>query len=372
MKILHIIPRMYLGCGTSVSAFSAIVAMKERGHDIFTVAEDYDSFYLKKLEKYGITYFFAPLSQYKKNLVNFLKAAKIISDILRKGKITIVHSHHRWNALIGTLSARLNFVTSITSDHSILHGKKTLSFLCDGIITDSVLNKSHLINYFGVPEKRIRIVPPLIGKDRYEQLIADRGNDGNNYNRYAQFKRKGEFLIGQIARLSKEKGLDFFIEAIKRVVMRMKNVRFLVLGDGPFKTQFLHELKINGLHDYVHLLGKTENPLDFLKALDLYIVTSSREGFCIAAAEAILSGLPIIATKVGGLPEHIKDGETGFLVEYGDLQSLVDKIIFLLSHPEQMKFMGERGREYFLTKYSYELISTKLEEAYSYFKNLRH
>jgi glycosyltransferase involved in cell wall biosynthesis len=358
---------MTTSCGTSVSIFGAIEAMKKKGHQLYILSGSFDPYYLEKLSKLEVRYFLAPLSQHKKNLVNFFICVWAAIRLIKKEKIDLIHSHHRWNCLIAAVAGKSTGILNVTSDHNILYGKKTLSFVTDGIITDSSSNREHLRTYFHVQERKIKVVPPLMSFERYNKLCSSSLNTEKCSNEFSNLKENGKFLVGQVARFSEEKGQEYFLDVIQEVLKEFKNVKFIFLGDGPLKDKFIQKAEKYGILSYISFLGAKNNVLDFLKVLDLFVISSNKEGFCLAATEAILSGLPIVATTVGGLPDQIIDGKTGFLVQYGDRDALKKKILTLLQSPQSMKTMGAKGREYLLRRYSYEKIADELESAYQHF-----
>lgn len=366
MRILHVLPEMSLGCGVSASVFSASEAMVSRGHKVWVISGSVDSYYLNKLQMIGVCISYAPLLQYKKSLFSYLKAVAIIYRFILKQKINLLHSHHRWNCLIGSLSAKLAGIISITSDHNVLWGQRLLSFKADGIITDSIYNREHLKKYFHILDDRIRIVAPLINKSRYDRLVSGKQKE-NHSNEFNKYREDGVCLIGQVARLSEEKGQKFLLEVIKELIQQNVRVRFLFLGDGVLKADLEKQALDSGISEFVSFLGKREDIIDFLTSLDIYIVSSYKEGFCLAAYEAIIAGLPVVATAVGGLPEQIKNGETGFLVERGDKDDFKEKLITLITNIEKRKQMGQLGKQHILERYSYEGVSEQLENAYKYF-----
>ena len=292
----------------------------------------------------------------------------MINTLIREEDIQLIHSHHRWNCLVGSLCANLNSIASITSDHNILYGRKSFSFWSDGVITDSHFNEEHLINYFKVPKDTIVVIPPLIEKERFSRLLEQKSENNTESNEFLKFKDKNSFLIGQISRLSEEKGHEFLIDAIYGILKKNKVVKVLIAGEGDLRKKLTDKLETYGLADNVLFLGEVTDIVNFLSVLDLFIISSSEEGFCLAATEAILYGLPVIATNVGGLPEQVINNETGFIVDYGDKISLEKHITYLLSNGEARKTMGRRGREHLLSMYSPDNISKKLEEAYEYFQ----
>jgi len=367
MKILHIVPNLCTGCGISASILSSTQAMVEKGHQAVILTSLVDESYRRKLSSIGVPYFLAPLSQHQKNPAHILKSVKIALRIVRDHRVHLIHSHHRWNCFVGTLCAKLSRTVSITSDHNILYGEKKLSFWADGVMTDSEYNRQHLMKYFKVSDRKIRVVPPLMDRERYDILAAGQFRQRYQNNEFLKYKEGQDLLVGQVARFHETKGQAFLLDVIEEVIKENHRIKFLLLGDGPLKKDLEVMAKKKGLLDHVFFVGKRLDPLEFLAALDLFVISSNREGFCIAASEAILAGLPIISTPVGGLSDQIIHGQSGFLVDYGDRASYKQKILDIFSMGQEAARMGEKGKDYYLRKYPYSAITNQLEKSYEYF-----
>jgi glycosyltransferase involved in cell wall biosynthesis len=145
------------------------------------------------------------------------------------------------------------------------------------------------------------------------------------------------------ARLSPEKGVAAFLEAA--ALVQQADAWFLVAGDGPLRPSLEQQIGLLGLTHRARLLGLRQDIPDLMRTADLLCVPSREEGLGLAAIEAMASGLPVVATHVGGLPEVVVDGETGFLVAPGDRAALAAAMTGLLANPEYARRLGRAGRE---------------------------
>lgn len=147
-----------------------------------------------------------------------------------------------------------------------------------------------------------------------------------------------------VARLSPEKEVGTFLEAAALTLTRMPEARFLVAGDGPLRAALDHQVRILGLQKKARLLGMREDVPLLLAASDVLCLPSREEGLGIAALEAMAAGLPVVATRVGGLPEVVAEGETGLLVPARDPAALAAALESLLTNPTRARALGTAGR----------------------------
>ena len=151
-------------------------------------------------------------------------------------------------------------------------------------------------------------------------------------------------LVGSIANLYPAKGIEYLVEAanIANHKSQITNCIFAVIGEGAERLKLEKLIKKYNLTDKFFLLGHLENASQYLKAFDIFILPSVKEGFPYAILEAMSAGLPIISAKVGGIPEMIVDGQNGFLVEPKNPQQLAEKIAYLLKNPEISQNLQEQ------------------------------
>ena len=156
---------------------------------------------------------------------------------------------------------------------------------------------------------------------------------------------------------------------LKKVLERMSDVHFYWVGDGPLRERVLSEL--NGYNNF-HWLGRLQYPdkvREYLSEIDVYALVTGMDLAPLSLKEAQLMKKPVVATNVGGNQEMMIDGRTGFLVEQGNHEQLVDKLSLLLEDKELAKKMGEQGRKFIEETFNWELVTKKfIKIAESYLK----
>jgi len=152
-------------------------------------------------------------------------------------------------------------------------------------------------------------------------------------------------LVAVIGNLWPVKGHRTLVEAVALLPADLRAVQFICAGEGPEKEYLLSRIAQLGLHERVHLIGHRLDVPAVLSRAVAACLCSSAEGLSNALMEAMAARLPLVATRVGGNPELVREGENGFLVPYRDARALADKLTALLRHPEQARAMGLRGRQ---------------------------
>lgn len=157
-------------------------------------------------------------------------------------------------------------------------------------------------------------------------------------------------VVGTMGAFSPRKNQRLFLEVARAVKQQGRPVRFAIAGeaattqDEAYGRELKEFAREAGIEDAVDWMGWVENPHDFLDQIDVYVQSSEHEGLPGAVREAMLNGLPVIGTAVGGTPEIIVDGETGRLVAAGDSVAIVDAILALEANPGIAADMGRSGR----------------------------
>jgi len=151
-------------------------------------------------------------------------------------------------------------------------------------------------------------------------------------------------MVGTVGRLSEVKQQDVLLRAFARVVQRVRDVHLVLVGDGPMRDtlgELAKELKVA---DRVHFAGYQAQPEAYLRAMDVFALTSCSEGTPLSILEAWAAGLPVVASAVGGIPELVKDGTTGLLVPFGDEEVLCHALCTVLTDKDRAQRMGDAGR----------------------------
>lgn len=147
---------------------------------------------------------------------------------------------------------------------------------------------------------------------------------------------------------------------LPEILKKFPNIEFYWAGDGPYRDEIISVLNIYKNFHWLGSLTYPEKIRDFLSEIDIYTLFSGLDMTPVSILEASLMGKPVIATNIGGIPETIKDKETGFLVEKGNHEQWIDFLQFLLENPDKAKMMGEQGREFILEKFNLEFMAKNL------------
>jgi N-acetyl-alpha-D-glucosaminyl L-malate synthase BshA len=141
------------------------------------------------------------------------------------------------------------------------------------------------------------------------------------------------------------------VEILARVLKQGIKTRLVMVGDGSERTNAEHRAHCLGIHDKCSFVGKQPRIVDYLSASDVLLLPSEQESFGLAALEAMACEVPVVASRVGGVPEVVTDGETGFLSAVGDLDKMADDVARLLLNPELRAAMGQRARDSAVSRY---------------------
>jgi glycosyltransferase involved in cell wall biosynthesis len=151
-------------------------------------------------------------------------------------------------------------------------------------------------------------------------------------------------LVGMVACLKPQKAPVDFVRVARRVAERVPAAHFVLVGDGELRDAVQAEVARLGLAARFHLLGWRRDIPAVLSDLDVFVLTSLWEGLPRSVPEAMASGLPVVATRVDGIPEAVADGITGYLARPHDVETMADRVAFLLQHPAEARRLGEQGR----------------------------
>ena len=171
-------------------------------------------------------------------------------------------------------------------------------------------------------------------------------------------------IVGLIGRLATEKGVDIFLRAAARVLIKLPSTKFVVVGEGPDRKQLESLIDELQIRDSVSMLGRREDMPGVYASLDIMVSASRQEGLPIAILEGMASSLPIIATAVGAVPTLILDGRTGVMVPSEDVEALASAIVALLGNASQREHMGAAARKLIEEQFSAEQMTANYLHVY--------
>jgi glycosyltransferase involved in cell wall biosynthesis len=283
-----------------------------------------------------------------------LKLAFSIRKFIKKNRIDIIHCHGYKSNFYGLLASK-GQVPSVTTNHNWLtaHWKlKTYCFLdslwirfFDRIVAVSNEVKKDMLRY-KIPEKKISVIDNGIALERFEKVV-----ETNNIRDQLGFDGKIR-IIGTIGSLGIEKGHIYLLEAASQILEIVKDLRFLIIGDGPLRKSLAEKSEKLGIEKQVIFMGQRKDIPELLMAMDIFVLPSIKEGLPIALLEAMAAKRPVVATRVGAIPKVIENRDIGVLVEPKDTIGLRDAIMSLLNDPERMSLLARGGFDRIYTDFS--------------------
>src|SRR5438094_52628 len=277
-----------------------------------------------------------------------LALATKMAEVADYEKLDVLHVHyaiphaisaHLAKQILG--STRLKVITTLHGTDITLVGRDA-SYLpitkfgievSDGVTSVSRWLRDETTRNFGT-KKSIEVIPNFVDPSRFRR---DRGACG-------LFGVTTEKLICHVSNFRPVKRVMDVLSIFERVT-RVIPSRMLMIGDGPDRSRAEAFCREHHLREEVFFLGNVPNLEEIVGASDLFLLPSEQESFGMAALEAMASEVPVIATRAGGLPEVITDGENGYLFPVGDVDSMAARAIQILSNPELQKRLGRNARE---------------------------
>jgi colanic acid/amylovoran biosynthesis glycosyltransferase len=184
--------------------------------------------------------------------------------------------------------------------------------------------------------------------------------------------RDGKVCIATTGRLVEKKGIAYCIEAIARIIPIYPNLEYNIIGDGELRTQLEELIARLQLSNFVKILGwkNQQEIIEILEKSHLFLAPSitaidgNQDAPVNTLKEAMAMGLPVISTDHGGIPELVENGVSGFLVPERNSLAIADKLLYLITHPEQWEAMGKAGRTKVLEKYDKSTLNDELVQIY--------
>jgi glycogen(starch) synthase len=230
------------------------------------------------------------------------------------------------------------------------------------IIAVSHFTKRELLNYYDVPEDKIRVIHNGVDVNKFKPP-----QDKRKVREELGFS-PNDLIILSVGRLYARKGLFTLIESMTAVVKRFKNAKFVISGKGQsdeMRKLIAHAKKI-GVRDNLFFTGYYPDKKlpELYQAADMFAFSTFYEHHPFAVLEALATGLPVVTTNVGGIPETIESGKNGFLVEPFNPGQFADKILFLLEHPIEASQMGLLARKTILEHFDWRIVVNDVLKVY--------
>ncbi len=359
MNILHLNSEPALRGGER-QTLSLIKYLNQWGHNCLLTCSQGSAIAQKAKELGIITYEIKFQSEY--NIFTLLK----LYDIVKQNKIDLIHAHTSRTATYAGLIARLlcgKNVRCVVSRRVQFSTRgnplRKLKYQClpHKIIAISEGVKKVLVAD-GISEAKISVVYSGIEPQRF-----DVATEPDYLQRQLGIPR-GAIIILNIAYLNPSKGLKYLLDAMSILLGSVRNIHLVQVGSGEMKQRLLAHADYLGISRHVTFAGRREDIPQLMHSCDIFVISSEQEGLCTSIMDAMVCAKPVVATKVGGIPEIVKDGETGFLVSPRDAQALADKIRVMLLDDNLRSEMGAKGRELILDSFTAERMARNTLDVY--------
>lgn len=344
MNILQIVPELNVG-GVETGTIDLAKYLVKNGHRAVVVSGGGDL--VKDLEDAKAIHYKLPV--HEKSFIAIFRMVRKVSEIIKKEKIDIVHARSRVPGWIGFFASRKTGATFITTCHGYYSKhffSKIMGWAKIVIVPSNVIGR-HMIDDFLVPYQRIRFIPRSVDLERF------------HYTPYEERSRT-EFTIAMVGRITPLKGHSYFLQAVSKVIRTMPYVKVWIIGDAPKDKSIYREeaemlTRRLGLSHCVKFLGNRKDVPQILSKVNLVVLaTITEEAFGRVIIEAQAAGVPVVATKVGGVVDIIDDGKTGLLVGPKDPDSMATAIVRILKDNKLATRISEKARKRVEEKFTLE------------------
>lgn len=225
---------------------------------------------------------------------------------------------------------------------------RQLSGITDAFIGVAESHGHYLAEHEGCPADKVRVIPNGVDIERFRPRT-----ESSSLRAELEIPIDAP-LAGILAALRPEKNHGLFLQAASLVHAQFPSAHFLVIGDGPLRPQLEQMSAELGITNVVHFLGNRFDVPELLSLLDVLVLSSHMEANPVSILEAMACETPVVATRVGSVPQSVHDGATGFLVPPGDARQMAARIEQLLTNHSLAQQLGQAGREYVAARASLE------------------
>ena len=292
-----------------------------------------------------------------------------LAGFLRRERIQVMHAHDLWSNLVGMIAAKLARVpVTITSQRDLSHDawygtyrRRVLRYLQSRssiVLTNANAIRDGLIEKDRLPPEKVCVIYNGVDIDGFRNVIANR-----EWMFPESVGKKLTVLVGNMN--SDVKGHPVLIGAAVEVVKHHPEAQFLLVGDGPKRKDYEAQVESAGLTQHFSFLGRRSDVPQVLASCDIAVLPSLAEGLPNAVLEYLASGLPVVATALGGNLEVFQDGITGLLVPPKNPHALAMALSRLLSDSQFTGQIAKAGLESVVSRFSFERLVNEVDRLYT-------
>jgi len=290
-------------------------------------------------------------------------AISYITGLIKRERVDVVVTHSGVDSFLAGIAARLSRrqPAVVRTRHLALPitSKRSYSMIPHRVVTVSDFVRTYLVQERGIKASHVVTIPTGIDIQRFTPAAASSG-----------FKESEDIahdvpVVGTVAILRRKKGHHVLLEAIPAVLAEIPEALFVFAGNGPQTDNIKAAIKKLGIEKHVRLLGLRKDVETVLKEIDLFVLPTFQEALGTSILEASAMERAVISTRVGGVPEVVKEGVTGLLVKPDNAEELSCAIIKLLKDRQLCSNMGAKGRKLVESEFTTKRMVEKLYELYT-------
>jgi len=360
--------------GSGIVATELAKCLAARGHDVHMISTDTPFRYSEYQPGLSFHRVNTPAYPLFREPQYILSLATSMVHVARARELDIIHAHYavphataaylahdilrsdpgRTPRTVTTLHG--TDITLVGSDPSFASVVGFSIQASHGITSVSESLKRDTIAAFGV-QRDIEVIPNFLDTDEYR-----RQPDPSLRHRLCP-PDECEALITHVSNFRSVKRVGLVVDIFKRIRESVK-ARLVMVGDGPDRPAVEKQVEENGLADVVDFVGEQHDVVSWLSSSDLFLLPSAQESFGLAALEAMACEVPVIASRVGGLPEVIQDGVTGYICDPDDVAGMADRGVSILTHAERRQEIGRAAAADVRRRFCTSIVVPKYEAYY--------
>jgi glycosyltransferase involved in cell wall biosynthesis len=342
MRVLHFIKGLGRGGAEMLLVHALRYADRERFEYEYAYMLSHKDALVGELEVMGARVHLIP----GRSSGELMTAPWRLARLARERKVDLIHAHLPVAGMVARFAGVLSRTPVLYTEHNL--NERYGRFTRVGNYATWRLNRGVIAVSAPVAESIAATMP------QWARVPVRTIPNGIDVREFAEHRGREETRVGlgipgdapvvvNVAVFRQQKRLDLWLEAAALIVKALPSTQFVLVGDGPLRLEVETWRAQRGLQERVHLVGLQEDVKPFLAAADLFLVTSDFEGLPLAVIEGMASGLPVVSTRAGGVPDLVGEGQEagGILLELGDVVGSVEAALDLLGDPEERRKVGE-------------------------------
>jgi len=375
-KVLHVITRLDAG-GSATNTLETVARLDKEKYDVRLISGrtcDPDGSIAAFIQEKGINCVFVDSLCREINLLRDIKAFCKLYKFFCKEQCDIVHTHSSKAGILGRWAAKLAGVKYIvhTPHGHVFYGyfnkfiskifisaERLTARITDKIITLTDIGRDEHLQFKIAELEKFRTIYSGVDWESFLRKNSVLKQYRKNFN-----LQENQFIFGTVARLESIKGNEYLVGAMAEVIKKYPETKLLIVGEGSLRNDLEKKSRSLNLEKYVIFTGHQTDAANFIHLMDVFVLASLNEGMGRVILEAMACRKPVIASRTGGIPELVKEGQTGLLVNPGDSNAVAEAMIYLYENREEAKVFGEEGRRLATDMFSLDKMIKDIDDLY--------